>query len=46
MELGFDGALMSGSGSTVFGLTRDEEILENGYNFLEESIILSEKLKY
>ena len=33
MELGFDGALMSGSGSTVFGLTRDEEILENGYNF-------------
>ena len=32
-ELGFDGALMSGSGSTVFGLTRDEEILENGYNF-------------
>ena len=33
LEIGFDGALMSGSGSTVFGLTRDEEILENGYNF-------------
>lgn len=36
LELGFDGALMSGSGSTVFGLTRDEEILENGYDFFRE----------
>lgn len=36
LELGFDGALMSGSGSTVFGLTRNEEILENGYNFFRE----------
>lgn len=28
LDLGFDGALMSGSGSTVFALTRDPELLE------------------
>ncbi|NJE44387.1 4-(cytidine 5'-diphospho)-2-C-methyl-D-erythritol kinase [Massilimicrobiota sp. SW1139] len=32
-ELGFDGALMSGSGSCVFGLTQDQELLEKGYQF-------------
>ena len=30
LGLGFDGALMSGSGSTVFALTRDPELLEKG----------------
>ena len=30
LALGFDGALMSGSGSTVFALTRDLELLEKG----------------
>ncbi len=30
LALGFDGALMSGSGSTVFALTRDPELLEKG----------------
>ena len=33
IDLGFDGALMSGSGSCVFGLTRNEEILEKGYQY-------------
>ena len=30
-QLGFDGTLMSGSGSCVFGLTQDLELLEKGY---------------
>lgn len=30
LAMGFDGALMSGSGSTVFALTRDPELLEKG----------------
>lgn len=32
--LGFDGVLMSGSGSTVFGITKDEELVENAMNLL------------
>lgn len=28
-EKGFDGVLMSGSGSTVFGITRDKDLVEN-----------------
>lgn len=28
IDLGFDGALMSGSGSTVFAITKDKELLE------------------
>ena len=27
-EAGFDGVLMSGSGSTVFGITKDKELVE------------------
>lgn len=30
LDLGFDGALMSGSGSTVFALTKDEALLHKG----------------
>lgn len=30
--LGFDGTLMSGSGSCVFGLTQDKELLDKGYD--------------
>ena len=37
LNLGFDGALMSGSGSCVFGMTRDPEILNNGYLYFRES---------
>ena len=31
VSFGFDGALMSGSGSCVFGLTKDREVVERGY---------------
>lgn len=34
MDFGFDGVLMSGSGSTVFGITRDRETLNNARNAL------------
>ena len=50
MKLGFDGALMSGSGSCVFGLTRDDKILEKGfkyfkgkYYFVRKTEILNER---
>lgn len=33
--LGFDGTLMSGSGSCVFGLTRDEKKLEEGFAYFK-----------
>ena len=32
---GFDGALMSGSGSCVFGITRDKEKLDLSYNYFK-----------
>lgn len=35
LEIGFDGALMSGSGSCVFGLTRDDKILEKGFKYFK-----------
>lgn len=28
LDMGFDGALMSGSGSTVFGITKDQQLME------------------
>lgn len=34
-NLGFDGALMSGSGSCVFGLTLDEEKLQRGFEYFK-----------
>lgn len=50
LEIGFDGALMSGSGSCVFGLTKDDKILEKGfkyfkgkYYFVRKTEILNEK---
>ncbi len=33
LALGFDGALMSGSGSCVFGLTNDKDILDKGFMY-------------
>ena len=33
IELGFDNAMMTGSGSCVFGITRNEEILEAGNQY-------------
>lgn len=50
LKIGFDGALMSGSGSCVFGLTRNDFILEKGfkffkgkYYFVRKTEILNEK---
>lgn len=46
-DLGMDGVLMSGSGSTVFAITRDKKILENAkqaligkYSFVQECEIV------
>lgn len=36
LKLGFDGVLMSGSGSCVFGLTKDDELLEKARNELKK----------
>ena len=36
LDLDFDGALMSGSGSTVFGITRDAELLKHGADAMHE----------
>ena len=35
LKIGFDGALMSGSGSCVFGLTKSDLILEKGFRFFK-----------
>lgn len=35
LDLGFDGALMSGSGSCVFGMTMDKNMLEKGYQYFK-----------
>lgn len=35
LELGFDGALMSGSGSCVFGMTKDQNIAKQGYAYFK-----------
>mgnify|MGYP002242087186 CR=1 FL=1 len=42
MKLGFDGALMSGSGSCVFGITRNQEIMNKGYEFFRKRYFLLE----
>ena len=36
LDLGFDGVLMSGSGSTVFGITKDVELLERSIDILKK----------
>ena len=35
-DMGFDGVLMSGSGSTVFGITRNRDLLEDSMEQLRE----------
>lgn len=45
IDLGFDGALMSGSGSCVFGLTRKKEILEKGYEHFKNKNMFVRKSK-
>jgi len=36
VDLGFDGVLMSGSGSTVFGITRDHDLVEKAASELKK----------
>lgn len=36
IDLGFDGALMSGSGSCVFGITKSDDVLDNGYEYFKD----------
>lgn len=45
MKLGFDGALMSGSGSCVFGITRNQEIMNKGYEFFRKRYFFVRKSK-
>lgn len=37
LDLGFDGVLMSGSGSTVFGITKDVELLDRSIDILKKN---------
>ena len=37
---------MSGSGSCVFGITRNQEIMNKGYEFLENVIFFVRKSKF
>ena len=46
LELGFDGVLMSGSGSTVFGITRDVELLDSSTDVLKRRDTLLERQPY
>jgi len=41
----FDGALMSGSGSCVFGLTQDKEIVDLSYNYFKNKYYFVRKTK-
>lgn len=41
----FDGALMSGSGSCVFGMTRDKELLDLSYNYFKNKYYFVRKSK-
>jgi len=43
IRLGMDGALMSGSGSTVFGLTRDIETLERVNKYFKDKKLFTRK---
>ena len=36
IKLGYDGALMSGSGSCVFGMTKNKELLDVGFNHFKK----------
>lgn len=45
IKIGFDGSLMTGSGSTVFGLTRNKEILEQGYHLMRNKGYFVRKTK-
>ena len=44
-ELGFDGVLMSGSGSTVFGITKDEELVDKAMKQMRQKKLFVRKTK-
>lgn len=43
LDIGFDGALMSGSGSCVFGITRNKKILDKGYDYFKDKYFFVRK---
>lgn len=43
IEMGFDGALMSGSGSCVFALTKDSDLFEKGYEEFKQKAFFVRK---
>lgn len=45
IELGFDGSLMSGSGSCVFGITRDEGVLKRGFDYFKQKYYFVRKIE-
>lgn len=45
LEYGFDGALMSGSGSCVFGMTKNKEIIDLSYNYFKNKYYFVRKTK-
>ncbi len=45
INFGFDGVLMSGSGSTVFGLTRDSDIINKAFKSLRNEKYFVKKTK-
>lgn len=45
MKWKFDGALMSGSGSCVFGMTKDKELLDLSYNYFKNKYFFVRKSK-
>lgn len=46
LEMGFDNALMSGSGSTVFALTHDEQLLEKALVYFRKQRIFAQKANF
>ena len=45
MKIVFDGALLSGSGSCVFGITRNHVIMIKGYEFFRKRYFFVRKSK-
>ncbi len=46
ISLGFDAAMMTGSGSTVFALTKDTQVLEKGYQFFKGKRVFAFKCQF
>ncbi len=46
LEMGFDCALMSGSGSTVFGLTYDDQLLDDAFSYFKQKKLFVRKTEF